>query len=446
MIDMQAMVSELPTLEQWIKQQVNNDILVGIVGAALLGSLIFAARNVPLLIWRWLNRYFTVELLVNSDSHVYDNIDAWLSQGRFTRFSRHFKLSTQKRASSHEGPAWILTPGYGFHVFFFGGRLVIVERVQLESREDWNFKEQLKITVIGRDRTRLDRLVESARAYRTNGDMLEIRSWADYWRFHSFKAKRRMDTVFLPEGVLKGLVTDVHRFREARDWYLGRGIPYRRGYLLFGPPGCGKTSAVMALASETSSPLYCLNLSMVANDEELSEAFDSVPMHGILLIEDVDAVGAMRPRTEAGRSVGIPSRRINPVLITHMDDGQTKITLSGLLNVLDGALSPDGRVIIMTTNHPERLDPALLRPGRVDYRLEIGPMKAPEFKAMFTRFYGVDLNGQGDGYTPLPAAQVLGSFMLHPRCPEKAIMELVSNRNDPSAEVQPEIGVNDNVF
>ncbi|KAG5786778.1 hypothetical protein H9Q69_014148 [Fusarium xylarioides] len=147
---------------------------------------------------------------------------------------------------------------------------------------------------------------------------------------------------------------------QTKLWYAKRSIPYRRGYLLFGPPGTGKSSFSLSIAGELDLDIYVISIPSV-NDQTLKDLFDGLPDRCVVLLEDIDAAGATRSRdlrSEDSDSEG--------------DTGPRKkaVTLSGLLNTLDGVASQEDRIPIMTTNHVGKLDEALIRPGRVDFKVE----------------------------------------------------------------------------
>lgn len=151
--------------------------------------------------------------------------------------------------------------------------------------------------------------------------------------------------------------------------YVTRGIPWRRGYLLHGAPGTGKTSLVRALASELGLDLCIVNLtSSRLGDDGLATLMASAPPQAILLMEDIDAIFVGREKADAAPG----------------------LSFSGLLNAIDGVYAQEGRILVMTTNHKERLDPALIRPGRIDRHFEIGLAGEAEAVAMARAFYPDD--------------------------------------------------------
>jgi chaperone BCS1 len=150
------------------------------------------------------------------------------------------------------------------------------------------------------------------------------------------------------------LIADIHRFERSIDWYKNKGVPYRRGYLLYGPPGTGKTSFTLAVAGALNYSICYLNLGGGRLDDDcLNRCLNNAPAKSIILLEDIDAIFVQRG------SVAATSRH------------RRAVSFSGLLNALDGVRSQEGRILFMTTNHKEKLDPALLRCGRADVHVKL---------------------------------------------------------------------------
>ncbi|TFK19606.1 P-loop containing nucleoside triphosphate hydrolase protein, partial [Coprinopsis marcescibilis] len=192
--------------------------------------------------------------------------------------------------------------------------------------------------------------------------------------FAGHKPKRSLASVILDNGRAESLRGDVQEFLSSREWYATRGIPFRRGYLLHGPPGTGKTSFVGGIASELGLDIYSLSLSAKGlDDDKLAKLLNALPPKTILLIEDIDAASSnATKRRNAGGDAEAWCRGV---------------TLAGLLNVLDGIDASEGRVLFATTNHRELLDPALCRPGRMDVHFEFSLASKSQAKALFKRFY-----------------------------------------------------------
>ncbi len=201
----------------------------------------------------------------------------------------------------------------------------------------------------------------------------------DYWNRVQAYAPRSLSSIILKPGEKKQLIQDLQRFRTTRARYRLLGVPYHRGYLFYGPPGTGKTSLVSALAAEFGMSIYAINLTEL-NDRTLKSAINEVPENSVILFEDIDCMRAGHRRTGASdQAYGESQQSLAPVAAA--------VTLSGLLNVLDGFHAPENVVVIMTTNHAEALDPALLRPGRIDYKLFLGEVAEMQKAALYRRFF-----------------------------------------------------------
>ena len=173
-----------------------------------------------------------------------------------------------------------------------------------------------------------------------------------YWRLYNLVPARKLDSVAMDPGKRETIKNHVGDFLNDRDDYIRMGVPWRYGMLLYWPPGTGKSSLTVAVASEFGLPIYNITFSSKdLSDNLLDQLFSSVPERSVLLLEDVD-------------TTGVPRR-------SYSDMFERTVTLSGVLNALDGVNASQGRVLIMTTNHRERLNEALMRDGRADDKIEM---------------------------------------------------------------------------
>jgi len=181
----------------------------------------------------------------------------------------------------------------------------------------------------------------------------------------------------------------MRNFLQDRDWYIKRGVPYGRKYLFYGPPGNGKTSIIGALAGELGLNLYVLNLSGSSiDDASLATLARNVRPNSLLLLEDVDAAVPSRTNVETEAKTKTPAPVASSEGTDCVAEKERKgITLSGLLNILDGVLTPDGIMVVMTTNRINVLDPALIRPGRVDLKMEFPFATRMQILQSFSWFY-----------------------------------------------------------
>lgn len=188
------------------------------------------------------------------------------------------------------------------------------------------------------------------------------------WRNTGQRTSRPLSSIVLRDGQLDAIQEDFKEFKSAgtRKWYVEHGIPHRRSYLFYGPPGTGKTSTIRALAGQLRTSACFLSLSdNHFQNKTLHDAIMKIPRPSMLILEDIDVL-FNGDRKSLSNSF---------------------VTFSGLLNALDGMLSTSEICIIMTTNHPERLDPALTRAGRVDRRFEFKLPDKTQMKHYFLSFY-----------------------------------------------------------
>ena len=200
--------------------------------------------------------------------------------------------------------------------------------------------------------------------------------WLSDWRRDMFqiasRPSRPLSSVIVEGDTKETLRQDAIHFLNAEKWYVSKGIPYRRGYLLHGPPGCGKTSLVTAMAGELRLPIVVLRLnSKELDDAVLISLLGQTPKDSVVLIEDIDC--ALPPHAEE-------SFRMT-------SGGRLPVTLSGLLNAIDGVGAQEGRLLFMTTNRIDRLDEALIRPGRVDVQYYLGKATRPAAGELFDQFF-----------------------------------------------------------
>ncbi|GME92505.1 unnamed protein product [[Candida] boidinii] len=370
-------------------------------------------------------RRLLVDLELRNNDKAYDWFLHWMSQYP-SRSSR--QLSVQTKFTQHTNGSvstgFSLVPGPGNHWLKYQKAFFFVKRERSERIHDSGRPmETVTITTLYRDRFLFARILDEARDMAmkmAEGKTVLFKSWGQDWRpFGQPRKKRLLESVILDHNIKEEIVKDVEEFLSSGKWYYDRGIPYRRGYLLYGPPGSGKTSFIQALAGHLDYNIAILNISEPnLTDDRLAYLMNNIPERTILLLEDIDAAFNRREQTT--------------------DKGYTSgVTFSGLLNALDGVSSAEEVLTFMTTNHPERLDPALLRPGRVDFKSLIDNASDWQIEQMFLRFYPDDkencakfLNAFKDLELPfVSTAQLQGIFVQCKGDPSAAISKVGDIKN-----------------
>ncbi|KAE8747280.1 hypothetical protein FOCC_FOCC005924 [Frankliniella occidentalis] len=388
------------------------------VGAA--GAILRKGLQTSLILFR---RHYMTTMEVHCRDKSYQWVLQWMTE-KGAKQTQHLSVETsyEQLDSGHVKTKYDFIPSVGQHFFRYQGTWIKVERSrdQQTTMLDTPF-ETVTLTALSRDKGIYFSILEDARKMalkKEEGKLVMYTAMGSEWRpFGHPRRRRPITSVVLDNGVADRIQSDVQEFISNPSWYTERGIPYRRGYLLYGPPGCGKSSFITALASELDLSICVLNLSERSlTDDRLNHLLAVAPQQTIILLEDIDA--AFISRTESDK-------------VAAAYEGLNRVTLSGLLNCLDGVASTEARIVFMTTNHLERLDPALIRPGRVDLKEFIGHCSPNQLKTMFLRFYsGQGMEEKAELFVEaivkagkqVSPAQVQGYFMFFKDDPEAVLL------------------------
>lgn len=276
-----------------------------------------------------------------------------------------------------DGSRYVITLGVGKHVFYDGPVQYSFTRIERGDPVPSRSSEKDAVvyeSVVLDAPSHIDamRLCDKSNVIEDIDGRIQVLSWradSEYYSRTSISYRREFDSVILEPAVRERLLLDIEEFQspETQGWYRTHGIPFRRGYMFHGPPGCGKTSLITSLATRLKRRIHkiCLVCPRMT-DDCLAQAMADVRSPAIMVFEDVDALfDHHRNKTE-----------------------QCMLTFSGLLNAIDGVGDAStGALIIFTTNHIDRIDAALLRRGRVDNTFFVGPATSVTSRLMFGRFY-----------------------------------------------------------
>jgi AAA+ superfamily predicted ATPase len=379
----------------------NNQFVTAAIIAAPATAITYALRSVPAKIWSSIKRATTITLRFNSDMGDYEAISRFVTKHViYEKFSRNFNYQTETKwdsdscsdKSKHLG----LTAGYGNHIGFYRRRLVMVNRHIDEGNQTAKFKEHLVLTFFGGRKLVHQFAAEIMKKAGSNfGEFTSVPVWinsGNWWNRAGSKPLRKLNSVFTSGGAGRRLYQAVREFEAKRAEHHRLGLPHHLGILLFGVPGCGKSSLIHALASELERSIFYLNLGSVESDKELTDLVTSNRdwSQALLVLEDFDAAGVAVNRDDEDEEVPVTTSDGLKATVKRKRSGKKKdkatVTLSTMLNVLDGLISPDGLVVIATTNHPEKLDDALKREGRFDQQYELGRLGYDEFVEMCDLF------------------------------------------------------------
>jgi chaperone BCS1 len=319
--------------------------------------------------FNWLVRWFDQQSFMKKMNNL-----------RFTVDSENSQFDSQSHAGKKKTP-FLLSPGDGTQWFWYKKRLVVVKRGSVQREGSKRAEEFFKFYSRSKNKSTIVNLFNEAQDMFLNKSSDNIEMYVngyDYWSSLGTRRKRPLETVIMDAGFKDDILADIEKFLGTEDWYIEKGIPYRRGYLISGPPGCGKSSLIAALASHYDFGLSIINFGMDVNDKNLVELMNLASKHSFIVLEDIDAAKLTHDREKEEASAGGNAT------------STTSLTLKGLLNAIDGLGSQEGRILIMTTNYPEKLDAALIRPGRCDRHFKLTYASDFQKREMFMRFYDDD--------------------------------------------------------
>ncbi len=259
---------------------------------------------------------------------------------------------------------------------------------------------------------------------------------------HKFHTTRNFDNVFFEQRV--SVKKHVEFFLTRKDWYEKKGIPYTLGFLFHGGPGTGKTSSVKAIANTARRHIINIQLSEIKTKAQLRHLFFNdeihvyngttterytIPVHERLyVIEDIDAMGDAVLRREWKKPESSvaekPKKAGDPWMDDRDEDIKEPIDLSFLLNLLDGTLEASGRILAVSSNFPERIDRALIRPGRIDMIVHFKKCNSAILSEMVSSFYDKEVTGltcEDYKWSPAEVNQIL---FRNFDTPENAVREL----------------------
>ncbi|TLD18777.1 P-loop containing nucleoside triphosphate hydrolase protein [Venturia nashicola] len=447
---LEAFIPGYSLMSRFVSHAIGFDAGVLVSVVALLFALGTAWKYFSKTFSSILDDYLVATIYFDECDDLFPSVLAWISDQRVGKLARRLKAISTKQGGSPEEdevtqPAdmertelfhfgkWAarvpptFQPYFGNYAFVWNWRIFFFERGRKEkTATPWQSRseeENITLKTLGWSTAPVKDLLRHVKQWsleRENSVTVikrpqskESRRSQGQWARVTARPSRPMETVVLDPEQKQALVEDVNEYLSPASpkWYAVRGIPYRRGYLFHGPPGTGKSSLSFALAG-----LFGLNVHVISlleptlTETDLALLFNNLPKRCIVLLEDIDTAGLARTDNDAEPDTKLTNgtkdyattaadllkevkkagrRGGGRVVGGTMMDGESKsgISLSGLLNAIDGVASHEGRVLVMTTNHPEKLDPALLRPGRVDMQIAFTLATKHQVREIFSKMY-----------------------------------------------------------
>lgn len=378
----------------------------GFMTLGLMGVVGYLCRTVPQTIINYIRRNiissmtFTRAGTYSMDLQNYAAFMKWFAETKWAKYDRNRRVTFDR-----DNPAF--GPGTGFHWFFWEGRYFWFNVTRLASSGTDIEKEEFTLYTFGRSTQPFVDLVES---FRIKRDKSTVRIYSPNENGWGITGRLRLDSpeilVIDPE-VEKQFFGTLDKFVANEAWYRKRGRAYKQTIILEGPPGTGKTSLIKAAARRYKRDVHFINLA--TDGRRLQRLISDLSPGDMVVIEDFDDVKSLHkrgglPRMEFGEGDSTKE-------LSFMD---SDIQLSTFLNILQGVVELDDIIIIMTTNHIEKIDPAVYRPSRVDRKIHVPFLKDAEIKRYIDVMYENPTYDRNVMFPDTAAAVLSGLFNEHP--------------------------------
>ena len=397
-------------LYSWVVVQLHTNQFFGAAAFASLTAAVFAAlKGVPSLLYDKLLLLITYKVTIYQTDEIHEHITSWVAdnyshKAKNVEYSTEHSYNGEQLTNSKSKHAKVIKeiPISDFFYLRVHRRLIKISfmREKLEHANDLRSVYLKNYVIVGVFAgSAIRRLVtEINQKYGTKKHEPRFySSKSTYFEYIQDIKGKPLSQVVIQNDLKTELLSDICTWIDSKDEYARRGITHKRGHCYYGPPGTGKTTLVRAIALEYGMNIYNVNLNSIDSDDAMLYMLASVEPHSIILFEDIDAYFQKRSCIMKN----------------------AKISFSGLLNVLDGAIGLNDVFIIMTTNHIEDIDPALLRPGRIDVVKELGFANSVEINEYLSMFYNKRLSI--DFSACIPMCNIQNVCLMYPNESEHAI-------------------------
>lgn len=398
---------------EWISLQIKTNQFFGAAAFASIAAALFTSlKGVPKWIWDRFVILVSYKVTVYQTDELYEYITFWI-RDNYKSKARNVEYTTKSTNADYENHHIDDTNGKKANEIkeipiedFFYLRMynrwlrVSCGRDKLENANNLKSVYLKHYTIKGLFASRsIRKLINEINEKYGNAkrDPRFHISRANYFSYMQNITGKPLSQVVLNTKLKSEILNDINLWINSKDEYERRGISHKRGHCYFGPPGTGKTTLARAISLEYEMDVYNVNLNSIGGDDELISMFTEIRPNSILLFEDIDAYFDKRS----------------------VINEKSNVTFSGLLNALDGAINLNSVLIIFTTNHIENLDPALIRPGRIDIIKEIGFATNTEIDEYLSMFYLRDIKIPFDATTSM--CNVQNACLANPEDPDMAI-------------------------
>ena len=361
-----------------------NQFASGGIFIGIVTGLLYSLKPIPFRIINFLHSRLYINLRIDSKNELFKIIKTYFAKYNVALFCRHFNADLVDNDIS-------LSLDSGKRYWFFcKRRLLSVEFERVEKEH--NILERYYLRIYTRKKSIAFNILKHI-ASLAKEDFNYVKLYNQDYDYMSLMAAIEPvyeNTLFLANNLFEFLINDLKKFQESSQEYVNRGIRYKRGYLFYGPPGNGKSKTIIALATALHKSICTINVA--TSLKSLIASIYDAPKNSILVVEDIDKFLEGKHDEDQYNDSDLPS---------YKDRASPKI-IGNLLNILDGPYTRSGQIVIFTTNYPEKVEPALLRAGRMDVKVLFDNPDKDQCRKMFKLFFkSVDSSIENDIITKL---------------------------------------------
>ena len=338
-----------------------NQTLAAVYSGGLVAALVMHSRSIFQILSRCLLNIISFDIInVSRDVGYYnddidDNFTIFL-QNQKPIFSRNYEVKHNGKIGTGFGTQWYLVFGkitsVNREIETSNGTMLLRTSIRVFFANKNKFMNKLK-EVIVKPTNIYENKVKIFFQYQTNK-----------------REKRPLNTIYIKNNEQYKILNDLKKFISSKDFYIKNNISYKRNYLFYGKPGTGKTSLIFSLASELNYDIKIIDLGAFNDLQSLLYQIYNCSPNTFLVFEDIDAMS----NNFENRADNNDKPVKNNELPLPPPNKPKELSLSILLNLLDGLYTKEGMISFFTTNHVEKLDPAFLRDGRMDYKFEMSDL------------------------------------------------------------------------
>ena len=394
-----------------------NQVLAAIYSGGIVATLVVHSKTIFYALKDYILNIISFDL-TNVSRDIGYNED---SEDNFSVFLQNQKPIFQRKYEIK--PSGKIISGFGTQWYFIFGKLSSVHREIETSNGTMLLKTYMRVYFANKEK-----FINKLKSVITkSSNVYENKVKINFQWYVNKRDKRYLNTIYTNNNEQYDVLDDIKDFIKSKDFYLANNIPYKRNYLFYGKPGTGKTSLIFALASELNYDIKIIDLGSFSDLNSLLYQIYNNSSNTFLVFEDIDAMSTKFDDRKENNSP-VKSEKDN-IAVLPTPNNNKELSLSILLNLLDGLYTKEGMITFFTTNHIEKLDSAFLRDGRMDYKLEMTDLNNNTVNQILKNKFNKKFNIKINSINPASLQEIIIQKMLKNIDEEEMIKYIMKKSN-----------------